>query len=128
MTKTELIKLIDERIQKALSQTESYTNVNESSTEEKSQPEKFIEGSIKNSAIADILAETYKDMKRPSQSTQVHQPGQKLTVENMVSTMKPNGEFHGVDPNRIPDFLGKALTRNYGDLMKEMNKPKNGPL
>tara|TARA_Y100001963_G_scaffold68266_1_gene95110 strand:- start:1376 stop:1918 length:543 start_codon:yes stop_codon:yes gene_type:complete len=46
---------------------------------------------------------------------------------NPVSGMStPDGR--PVSPEQVPNAVSNAMTRNYGDLMKAIDKKKNGPL
>jgi hypothetical protein len=45
----------------------------------------------------------------------------------IVSTaLTENGTAIPVDPNSLPDHVVNALTRNYSDVMKALDKKKNG--
>ena len=41
-----------------------------------------------------------------------------------VGMSTPDGK--PIAPEQVPDAVGKAMTRNYGDLMKAIDKKKQG--
>ena len=87
-------------------------------------PKKF----SNNSILDDILNETYEDGDWKS----MKQDGGAYTSSDMSQLLGNNPQASkseavrsvGGDPNNVPDHVSKALTKDYRQVMKAVNKKK----
>ena len=87
----------------------------------------------KNSVLNDVLNETAQgeDWKQMGGTKYTSERMNELVgsgYADMMNDTPPNGDevvaSMGEDPKKVPDFLKKAMTRDYSDVMKAVDKKK----